>query len=195
MFADFPIDQFRNNWILFLLQILALFHISLGQQLNLYWVHKVLWNNGFNEVTYCLVNSLPHLASTDRSAGYTAHHHLWCRFCWWHMGRWVGHPACLSAGLHRREIPHWHWSTLHYFTLLLLFYGIKSWWMTIIKYSAFFFCSQSTAPFLHIGALVTFTAMSWLIAGYVVRKERSSKYNDPLSSVIQTNFCLHHLLC
>lgn len=27
----------------FLCQILALFHISLGQQLNLYWVHKVQW--------------------------------------------------------------------------------------------------------------------------------------------------------
>uniref|UniRef100_A0A672FZB5 Glycerophosphodiester phosphodiesterase domain-containing protein 5-like n=1 Tax=Salarias fasciatus TaxID=181472 RepID=A0A672FZB5_SALFA len=33
---------------------------------------------------------------------------------------------------------------------------------------------QSTAPFLHIGALVTVTAVSWLIAGYVVRRERSN---------------------
>uniref|UniRef100_A0A3B3XTL9 GP-PDE domain-containing protein n=1 Tax=Poecilia mexicana TaxID=48701 RepID=A0A3B3XTL9_9TELE len=33
---------------------------------------------------------------------------------------------------------------------------------------------QFTAPFLHIGGLVTLTAVSWLIAGYVVRKERSS---------------------
>ncbi|XP_056264148.1 glycerophosphodiester phosphodiesterase domain-containing protein 5 isoform X6 [Pseudoliparis swirei] len=33
---------------------------------------------------------------------------------------------------------------------------------------------QSTAPFLHIGALVTVTAISWLVAGYVVRRERSN---------------------
>ncbi|XP_061659910.1 glycerophosphodiester phosphodiesterase domain-containing protein 5 isoform X3 [Syngnathoides biaculeatus] len=33
---------------------------------------------------------------------------------------------------------------------------------------------QSTAPFLHIGALTTVTALSWLVAGYVVRRERSN---------------------
>uniref|UniRef100_A0A673A0X1 Glycerophosphodiester phosphodiesterase domain-containing protein 5-like n=1 Tax=Sphaeramia orbicularis TaxID=375764 RepID=A0A673A0X1_9TELE len=33
---------------------------------------------------------------------------------------------------------------------------------------------QATAPFLHIGALATVTAISWLVAGYVVRRERSS---------------------
>lgn len=32
-----------NSQICLLFQILALFHFSLGQQLNLYWVHKVLW--------------------------------------------------------------------------------------------------------------------------------------------------------
>lgn len=36
-------------------------------------------------------------------------------------------------------------------------------------------CHQATAPFLHIGALATVTAVSWLIAGYVIRRERSSK--------------------
>uniref|UniRef100_A0A8C2ZKE2 Glycerophosphodiester phosphodiesterase domain containing 5a n=1 Tax=Cyclopterus lumpus TaxID=8103 RepID=A0A8C2ZKE2_CYCLU len=36
---------------------------------------------------------------------------------------------------------------------------------------------QSTAPFLHIGALVTVTAISWLVAGYVVRRERSTGQN------------------
>lgn len=34
---------------------------------------------------------------------------------------------------------------------------------------------QATAPFLHIGALATVTAIGWLVAGYVVRRERSSK--------------------
>lgn len=43
-----------SHWILFLFQILALFHISLGQQLNLYWVHKVLWNSILN---WCHVSS------------------------------------------------------------------------------------------------------------------------------------------
>uniref|UniRef100_A0A3P9J2Z0 Glycerophosphodiester phosphodiesterase domain containing 5a n=1 Tax=Oryzias latipes TaxID=8090 RepID=A0A3P9J2Z0_ORYLA len=33
---------------------------------------------------------------------------------------------------------------------------------------------QSTAPFLHIGALVSVTALSWMVAAYVVRKERSN---------------------
>ncbi|KAM4620950.1 glycerophosphodiester phosphodiesterase domain-containing protein 5 isoform 2-T2 [Polymixia lowei] len=33
---------------------------------------------------------------------------------------------------------------------------------------------KSTAPFLHIGALAVITALSWLVAGYVVRRERSS---------------------
>ena len=36
-------------------------------------------------------------------------------------------------------------------------------------------CHQSTAPFLHLGALAVFTALGWLVAGYVVRRERSSK--------------------
>lgn len=44
------------------------------------------------------------------------------------------------------------------------------------------FCYQSTAPFLHIGALVTVTAISWLVAGYVVRRERSSKCWPKFSS-------------
>lgn len=40
-----PTTYMTSNRIFFFLlcQILALFHISLGQQLNLYWVHKVQW--------------------------------------------------------------------------------------------------------------------------------------------------------
>lgn len=51
---------------------------------------------------------------------------------------------------------------------------------------------QSTAPFLHIGALTTVTALSWLVAGYVVRRERSSKC---VSNVLNWGQILqkHHL--
>uniref|UniRef100_A0AAQ5ZZH4 GP-PDE domain-containing protein n=1 Tax=Amphiprion ocellaris TaxID=80972 RepID=A0AAQ5ZZH4_AMPOC len=96
------------SYITFLLvTILALFHVSLGQQLNLYWVHKI-------GVLATLLTTISGVVSVDD---------IW-----------------------RDE-----WDIL----LVSL---------------------QSTAPFLHIGALATVTAMSWLVAGYVVRKERSSKY-------------------
>ncbi|XP_074528967.1 glycerophosphodiester phosphodiesterase domain-containing protein 5 isoform X2 [Halichoeres trimaculatus] len=92
------------SYITFLL-ILAFFHISLGQQLNLYWVHKI-------GVLATLLTTISGIVSVDE---------LW-----------------------RDE-----WDIL----LVSL---------------------QSTAPFLHIGALTTFTAISWLIAGYVVRRDRST---------------------
>lgn len=92
------------SYITFLL-ILAFFHISLGQQLNLYWVHKI-------GVLATLLTTISGIVSVDE---------LW-----------------------RDE-----WDIL----LVSL---------------------QSTAPFLHIGALTTVTAISWLIAGYVVRRERSA---------------------
>uniref|UniRef100_A0AAQ5Y1F4 GP-PDE domain-containing protein n=1 Tax=Amphiprion ocellaris TaxID=80972 RepID=A0AAQ5Y1F4_AMPOC len=94
------------SYITFLLvTILALFHVSLGQQLNLYWVHKI-------GVLATLLTTISGVVSVDD---------IW-----------------------RDE-----WDIL----LVSL---------------------QSTAPFLHIGALATVTAMSWLVAGYVVRKERSN---------------------
>ncbi|XP_031727441.1 glycerophosphodiester phosphodiesterase domain-containing protein 5 isoform X2 [Anarrhichthys ocellatus] len=92
------------SYITFLL-ILALFHISLGQQLNLYWVHKI-------GVLATLLTTISGVISVD-------------------------------------DIWGDEWDIL----LLSL---------------------QSTAPFLHIGALVTVTAISWLVAGYVVRRERSN---------------------
>ncbi|TNN62504.1 Glycerophosphodiester phosphodiesterase domain-containing protein 5 [Liparis tanakae] len=92
------------SYITFLL-ILALFHISLGQQLNLYWVHKI-------GLLATLLTTISGVISIDD---------LWGD----------------------------EWDIL----LLSL---------------------QSTAPFLHIGALVTVTAISWLVAGYVVRRERSN---------------------
>lgn len=36
--------------------------------------------------------------------------------------------------------------------------------------------TQGTAPFLHIGALVAITALSWIVAGQFARAERSCEY-------------------
>lgn len=36
---------------------------------------------------------------------------------------------------------------------------------------------KGTAPFLHMGALATITALSWIVAGQFARTERSCKYN------------------
>ncbi|CAJ1064579.1 glycerophosphodiester phosphodiesterase domain-containing protein 5 isoform X2 [Xyrichtys novacula] len=87
------------------LMVLAFFHISLGQQLNLYWVHKI-------GVLATLLTTISGIVSVEE---------LWK--------------------------DEWH----------------------ILVVSL-----QSTAPFLHIGALTSFTAISWLIAGYVVRRDRST---------------------
>ncbi|KAM9348658.1 glycerophosphodiester phosphodiesterase domain-containing protein 5 [Symphorus nematophorus] len=92
------------SYITFLM-ILALFHISLGQQLNLYWVHKI-------GVLATLLTTISGVVSVDD---------LWG----------------------------------------------DEWDILLVSL-------QSTAPFLHIGALATVTALSWLVAGYVVRRERST---------------------
>lgn len=36
---------------------------------------------------------------------------------------------------------------------------------------------KGTAPFLHVGALVAITALSWIVAGQFARAERSCKYD------------------
>ncbi|KAF6729388.1 Glycerophosphodiester phosphodiesterase domain-containing protein 5 [Oryzias melastigma] len=92
------------SYVTFLL-ILALFHISLGQQLNLYWVHKI-------GVLATLLITISGIVSVDDI--------------------WEDELDILLISL------------------------------------------QSTAPFLHIGALVVITALSWMVAAYVVRKERSN---------------------
>ncbi|KAG7224687.1 hypothetical protein INR49_011484 [Caranx melampygus] len=92
------------SYITFLL-VLALFHISLGQQLNLFWVHKI-------GVLATLLTTISGVVSVDD---------LWG----------------------------------------------DEWDILLVSL-------QSTAPFLHIGALATVTAISWLVAGYVVRRERSN---------------------
>ncbi|XP_071390754.1 glycerophosphodiester phosphodiesterase domain-containing protein 5-like [Centroberyx affinis] len=85
--------------------ILAFFHISLGQQLNLYWVHKI-------GVLATLLTTISGVVSVDDIWG-------------------------------------------------------DEWDIVLISL-------QSTAPFLHIGALAAITAISWLVAGYVVRREKSN---------------------
>ncbi|KAM9846928.1 glycerophosphodiester phosphodiesterase domain-containing protein 5 [Aulostomus maculatus] len=92
------------SYITFLM-ILALFHISLGQQLNLYWVHKI-------GVLATLLTTISGVVSVDDIWG-------------------------------------------------------DEWDILLVSL-------QSTAPFLHIGALTTVTAISWFIAGYVVRREKSN---------------------
>ncbi|KAJ0062211.1 hypothetical protein NL108_017967, partial [Boleophthalmus pectinirostris] len=92
------------SYITFLV-ILALFHISLGQQLNLYWVHKI-------GVLATLATTISGVVSVD-------------------------------------DIWGDEWEIL-------------------------FISLQATAPFLHIGALATVTAVGWLVAGYVVRRQRSN---------------------
>ncbi|XP_049447494.1 glycerophosphodiester phosphodiesterase domain-containing protein 5 isoform X3 [Epinephelus fuscoguttatus] len=92
------------SYIAFLM-ILAVFHISFGQQLNLYWVHKI-------GVLATLLTIISGVVSVDD---------IWA----------------------------------------------DEWDILLVSL-------QSTAPFLHIGALATVTAISWLVAGYVVRRERSN---------------------
>ncbi|KAM6983692.1 glycerophosphodiester phosphodiesterase domain-containing protein 5 isoform 2-T2 [Tautogolabrus adspersus] len=92
------------SYITFLL-MLALSHISLGQQLNLYWVHKI-------GVLATLLTTISGIISVDD---------LWA----------------------------------------------DEWDILLVSL-------QATAPFLHLGALTTVTAISWLVAGYVVRRERST---------------------
>ncbi|XP_076130533.1 glycerophosphodiester phosphodiesterase domain-containing protein 5 isoform X1 [Alosa pseudoharengus] len=83
---------------------LALCHIALGQQMNLFWIHKVC-------VLAVLLTTITGVVSIDD---------LW-----------------------RTE-----------------------WDIVIISL-------QFTGPFLHIGAVVAMTALGWLVAGFVVRGERS----------------------
>ncbi|KAF7663041.1 hypothetical protein LDENG_00219950 [Lucifuga dentata] len=92
------------SYITFLL-ILAFFHISLGQQLNLYWVHKI-------GVLATLITTISGMISVDD---------LWG----------------------------------------------DEWDIVLVSL-------QSTAPFMHIGALAAVTAIGWLVAGFVVRRERSN---------------------
>ncbi|XP_029925653.1 glycerophosphodiester phosphodiesterase domain-containing protein 5 isoform X3 [Myripristis murdjan] len=92
------------SYITFLV-ILAFFHISLGQQLNLYWIHKI-------GVLATLLTTISGVVSVDDIWG-------------------------------------------------------EEWGIILISL-------QSTAPFLHIGALAAFTAIGWLVAAYVVRRERST---------------------
>ncbi|KTG38246.1 hypothetical protein cypCar_00015988 [Cyprinus carpio] len=87
-------------------KILALCHIVLGQQLNLYWIHKIV-------VLAILLTTITGVVSID---------------------------------------DFWQ----------------DEWDIVIISL-------QFTGPFLHIGALAVVTALGWVIAGQVVRVERSNR--------------------
>ncbi|XP_068600870.1 glycerophosphodiester phosphodiesterase domain-containing protein 5 [Brachionichthys hirsutus] len=87
------------------LMILALFHVSLGQQLNLYWLHKI-------GVLAALLSTISGVVSIDDIWG-------------------------------------------------------DEWDILLVSL-------QATAPFLHLAALLTVTIISWLIAGYVMRRERTA---------------------
>uniref|UniRef100_A0A8B9LEF9 Glycerophosphodiester phosphodiesterase domain-containing protein 5-like n=1 Tax=Astyanax mexicanus TaxID=7994 RepID=A0A8B9LEF9_ASTMX len=91
-------------WSYFWLEILALCHIALGQQLNLYWIHKI-------GVLAVLLTTITGVVSIDD---------LW-----------------------RDE-----------------------WDIVLISL-------QSTGPFLHIGAVAAVTALGWLVAGQILRVERT----------------------
>uniref|UniRef100_A0A672P5E5 Glycerophosphodiester phosphodiesterase domain containing 5 n=1 Tax=Sinocyclocheilus grahami TaxID=75366 RepID=A0A672P5E5_SINGR len=91
-------------WSYFWLEILALWHIVLGQQLNLYWIHKIV-------VLAILLTTTTGVVFID---------------------------------------DFWQ----------------DEWDIVIISL-------QFTGPFLHIGALAVVTALGWVIAGQVVRVERS----------------------
>uniref|UniRef100_A0A673L7Z4 Glycerophosphodiester phosphodiesterase domain-containing protein 5-like n=1 Tax=Sinocyclocheilus rhinocerous TaxID=307959 RepID=A0A673L7Z4_9TELE len=93
-------------WSYFWLEILALCHIVLGQQLNLYWIHKIV-------VLAILLTTITGVVFID---------------------------------------DFWQ----------------DEWDIVIISL-------QFTGPFLHIGALAVVTALGWVIAGQVVRVERSSE--------------------
>lgn len=146
-----------------LFQILALFHISLGQQLNLYWVHKVPW------LTSCTADMNP-LVKLHRCTLF----HLYRSECWlrcsppslgWFPLMTYGERSGTSCSYRCRLVQTCCFcqkSSCVIFTVGLLCL-------------TFIFCYQFTAPFLHIGVLLWVTAVSWLVAGYVVRKERMSK--------------------
>uniref|UniRef100_A0A8C6SJ41 Glycerophosphodiester phosphodiesterase domain containing 5a n=1 Tax=Neogobius melanostomus TaxID=47308 RepID=A0A8C6SJ41_9GOBI len=108
------------SYITFLV-ILALFHISLGQQLNLFWVHKI-------GVLATLVTTISGVVSVD-------------------------------------DIWGDEWEIL-------------------------FISLQATAPFLHIGALATVTAMGWLVAGYILPVALSVRFPDDGSGGVH-----HHPGC
>ncbi|TSM28216.1 Glycerophosphodiester phosphodiesterase domain-containing protein 5 [Bagarius yarrelli] len=88
-------------------KILGLCHIALGQQLNLYWIHKI-------GVLAVLLTTITGVVSIDD---------IW-----------------------RDE-----------------------WDVILISL-------QSNGPFLHIGAVAAMTALGWIVAGLVVRGERTSEW-------------------
>ncbi|XP_036715841.1 glycerophosphodiester phosphodiesterase domain-containing protein 5 isoform X6 [Balaenoptera musculus] len=103
-------------------QVLALCHIAVGQQMNLHWLHKI----GLVVILVATVVAMSAVAQ------------LW----------------------------------------------EDEWEVLLISL-------QGTAPFLHMGALVAVTALSWIVAGQFARAERSSSQMAILSTFFTVVFALY----
>ena len=97
---------------------------------------------------------------------------------------WTGLSCCEVAELSHNHLsisPSTHLKGLlssHCVPISDVFSLLSKCWHFMLITPGFYsvlLCHQATAPFLHIGALATVTAVSWLVAGYVIRRERSSK--------------------
>lgn len=143
-----------------LLKILALFHVSLGQQLHLFWLHKVLidcflvvrtssstWNLDLALLPFPQVGVSAALLATV--SGVLSVQELW-------EDEWPILAVSLQVRL-AQKAPR---------TLAL---------HTDLGVPVLCLCSQSAAPFLHILALASITAGSWLVAGHAIPPQRSSK--------------------
>lgn len=65
----------------------------------------------------------------------------------------------------------------------------------LIPSGCFFVCLQSTGPFLHIGAVATMTALGWIVAGQVMRGERTSECANAMDCANEHCCCTHtHML-
>ncbi|KAG5199898.1 hypothetical protein JEQ12_006377 [Ovis aries] len=104
------------------LQVLALCHIAVGQQMNLHWLHK------------------------------------------------IGLVAILVAAVVAMSAVAQLWE--------------DEWEVLLISL-------QGTAPFLHVGALVAVTALSWIVAGQFARAERSSSQIAILGTFFTVVFALY----
>uniref|UniRef100_A0A452EMR3 Glycerophosphodiester phosphodiesterase domain containing 5 n=1 Tax=Capra hircus TaxID=9925 RepID=A0A452EMR3_CAPHI len=104
------------------LQVLALCHIAVGQQMNLHWLHK------------------------------------------------IGLVAILVAAVVAMSAVAQLWE--------------DEWEVLLISL-------QGTAPFLHVGALVAVTALSWIVAGQFARAERSSSQIAILGTFFTVVFTLY----
>ncbi|KAJ8798303.1 hypothetical protein J1605_001428 [Eschrichtius robustus] len=128
------------------LQVLALCHIAVGQQMNLHWLHKAHWGP---------------LGRWGSDAALTL---------WWLFPFQIGLVVILVATVVAMSAVAQLWE--------------DEWEVLLISL-------QGTAPFLHMGALVAVTALSWIVAGQFARAERSSSQMAILSTFFTVVFALY----